>query len=262
MASKPTHAKPRQRDTSALAWAVLAASIVQVVAPVITINGPGRSPGNGSGPELLITPVGWAFSIWGVIYGLAIAQAVSVLWRRAASMPRRLQVDQLALYLAGALWVALAALDSSLATAAALLLMLVAAVDGLLTATRADLAPRWFALLTRGAIGLYAGWVTAAFFLNASTALVDAGLVEADGLAWQLVMLIAAAVTLLALTVSARGILTYAAAGTWALIGIAVTGASDGTTEVTVVALAAAAALVAAAVVGSGRRHPAASNPA
>ncbi len=237
------------RGTRALAWAVLAGSILQVVAPVVTINGPGRSPGNGSGPELLITPVGWAFSIWGVIYALAIAQAVAVLVRGADSVPRRLQIDQLVLYLGAALWIVMAALDSSLATAAALLLMLVAAVDGLLAAARTTLAPRWFAVLTRGAIGLYAGWVTAAFFLNASTALVDSGVVEADELAWQLGMLFAAAATLLALTFSARGIYAYAAAGTWALIGIAVTGASDGTSEVTAVAVVLAVVLVAAAVV-------------
>ncbi|MDP2775415.1 MAG: hypothetical protein Q8O61_17815 [Nocardioides sp.] len=255
-ASRASHP---QRGTRALAWAVLAGAVLQVVAPVITINGPGSSPGNGSGPELLITPVGWAFSIWGVIYALAFAQAVAVLVRGADAVPRRLQVDQLVLYLGGALWIVLAGLDSSLATAAALLLMLVAAVDGLLTAARASLSPRWFRVLTRGAIGLYAGWVTAAFFLNASTALVDSGVVEADALPWQLGMLVAATVTLLALTFRARGIPTYAAAGTWALIGIAVTGVSDGTTEVTAVAVAAAVVLVAAAFASRSTGQPTAS---
>lgn len=127
------------------------------------------------------------------------------------------------LYLGAALWIVLAGLDSSLATAAALLLMLLAAV------------------------GLYAGWVTAAFFLNFSTALVDAGVVEADEVAWRVVVLLAAAATLLALTVRAGGIPTYAAAGTWALIGIAVTDVSDGTTLVTTAAIASAVVLVAAA---------------
>ncbi len=244
-----------------MAWAVLAASILQVVAPVITINGPGRSPGDGSGPELLITPVGWAFSIWGVIYALAIAQAVSVLVRGADAVPRRLQVAQLVLYLGATVWVVLAALDSSLATAAALLVMLVAAIDVLLTAARVPMAPRGFRVLTRGGVGMYAGWVTAAFFLNASTALVDSGVVEADELPWQIGMLLAATATLLALTVGARGVLTYAAAGTWALVGIAATSISDGTTEVTAVAVAAAVALVTAAALvrSTNGRAPSAS---
>lgn len=236
----------RIRRTAArpLAWAVLAASVLQVVAPIVTISGPGASPGNGSGPELLITPVGWAFSIWSVIYALAIAQAVAALLLRTDDTPRRLQVDQLVLYLAASLWIVLAGLDSSLATAAALTLMLAAAVDGVLSVVRVSLAPRWFALLTRAAVGLFAGWVTAAFFLNVSTALVDAGAVEAADLAWQLAVLIMAAIVLLALTIAARGILAYAGAGIWALIGIAVTGATNGTTQVTFVALTAAVVLV------------------
>lgn len=234
---------PRQ-GTRVLAWLVLAAAIGEVVAPIITINGPGASPGAGSGPELLITPVGWAFAIWGVIYTLAIVQAVLVLVLGAEAVPRRLQIDQLVLYAGGAIWILLAALDSSLATAAALLLMFVAALDGVLTARRHRLRPRFLSIVTVSAIGLYAGWVTAAFFLNVSTALVDVGLVEADQLTWQLVVLVLAVATLAAITIAARGVLAYAAAGCWALAGIAVTGASDGTTSVTVLAVAAAVLLV------------------
>ena len=233
-----------QRGTRVLAWAVLVAAVLEVVAPVATINGPGASPGGGSGAELLITPVGWAFSIWGVIYTLAIVQAVAVLVRGADSVSRRLQADQLVLYLGGTIWIVMAAFDSSLATAAALLLMFVAAVDGVLTAQRHPLQPRTFAGLTRSATGLYAGWVTAAFFLNVSTALVATGLVDADELSWQLLVLVVAVATLVAVTVATHGALAYVAAGCWALLGVAVTGVSNGTATVVVVAIAAAALLV------------------
>lgn len=236
-----------------LAWAVLGAALLQVLAPVVTIAGPGSSPGQGSGPDLLITPVGWAFSIWGVIYALAIAQAIAVLRAGAAGTPRRLQLDQVALYLGGTLWIALAGLDSSLATALALAVMLAAAADGVLTATRHALAPTWLATLTRASIGLYAGWVTAAFFLNVSTALVDADLVEVDVLAWQVVVLVAAATTLLVLVVATRGSLAFTAAGTWAMVGIAVTGAGDGTTTVVLVCVVAAVALIATSLVTQAR---------
>ena len=171
----------RQQDGRRwLAWLVLAAAVLEVVAPIVTINGPGSSPGAGSGPDLLITPVGWAFSIWGVIYALAIAQAVGVLVQGRDGTPavsRRLQIDLVVLYLGGALWIVLAGFDSSAATAAALLLMLVAGVDAVVTVSREHVAPHWLAVLTRASVGLYAGWVTAAFFLNVSTALVDAGAV-------------------------------------------------------------------------------------
>jgi hypothetical protein len=227
---------------------VLAAAVLEVVAPIVTANGPGSSPGEGAGPELLITPVGWAFSIWGVIYTLAIAQAIAVLVVGSAAIPGRLQIDLIALYIGGAVWIVLAGLDSTLATAGALLWMLIAGVDAVLTVAREPITPRWLSILTRAAVGLYAGWVTAAFFLNASTALVDAGPFEADELPWQLVMLALAVVTLLVLLIKTGGIPTYAAAGTWAMIGITVTGRDNNTDEIVVLAVAAAVILVAAAI--------------
>lgn len=256
-----TTPRPVQRGRDGrrpLAWAVLAAAVLQVVAPVVTISGPGRSPGAGSGPELLITPVGWAFSIWSVIYLLAIAQAIAVLVRGAGSVSRRLQVDQVVLYAGAAAWIVLAGLDSSAATAAALVVMLVAGVDAVLEVTRLVLEPRWLAVLTVSAVGLYAGWVTAACFLNISTALVDAGAVEADRVGWQLVVLGLAVLALLAVLVLSRGNLAYGAAGAWAMVGIAVTGRDDGTDEVLLAALAGLALIaVATAVVRVAARRAA-----
>jgi hypothetical protein len=240
-----------------LAWALLVAAVIEVVAPVVTINGPGSSPGGGSGPDLLITPVGWAFSIWGVIYTLAIVQAVAALVTRAA-VPPRLLIDLIVLYLGGALWIALAGIDSSTATAAALLLMLVAAVDAVLTVGRHALAPRWFAVLTQASVGLYAGWVTAAFLLNVSTASVDAGIVSADDVAWQVVVVALAVVALVAVVALTGGNVAYALAGTWAMVGIAVTGASDGTDGVLVAAVVSAVVLVGSLVgvrLSVGRRR-------
>jgi multisubunit Na+/H+ antiporter MnhF subunit len=241
--TRSTHAAART-GTQGLAWAVLVASVLEVVAPVVTISGPGASPAQGSGPELLITPVGWAFSIWGVIYTLAIVQAVATLVRGPGAVPRRLQVDLVVLYLGGALWILLAALDSSIATALALLLMLVAAVDAVLTAARSSFEPGWFAVLTRAAVGLFAGWVTAAFFLNLSTALVDLEVVSAQSVGWQLGVLAVAAVALLAVLVRTGGNVAYAAAAAWAMLGIAVTGRADGTTSVLVAAAVAGVAIV------------------
>lgn len=230
--------------TQTLAWAVLVAAVVEVVAPAITILGTDSTPGTGSGPELLINPAGWTFAIWGVIYALAIAQAVATVVKGGPSMPRRLQVDLLVLYLGGTLWIVMSQVDSSVATAAALLVMLVAGVDGVLVAARADVTPDWLSSLTRGSVGLYAGWVTAAFFLNLGTALVDLDVREADQLGWQIAMLFVAGVTLVGLSVAAGGIWTYAAAGAWALFGITVASALDGTYLVTTLAAVAAVALV------------------
>ena len=231
-----------------LARAVLAAAVLQVLAPVMTIAGPGASPGSGSGPELLITPVGWAFSIWGVIYTLALVQAVAVVVRRGEGVPRRTQVGQLVLYVGGAVWILMAALDSSLLTALALAVMLVGAWVGVLSVARASVEPTWLRRLSLVAVGLYAGWVTAAFFLNVSTALVDLGVVAADRLGWQLVVLVVATVVLATVAAAARGNVAFVAAGAWALVGIAVTGADNATASVLAVAAIGVTVLLGTAV--------------
>ncbi|MEG9224742.1 hypothetical protein [Aeromicrobium sp. Sec7.5] len=234
--------------------AVLVAAILQVVTPLVTINGPGTSPGEGSGPELLITPVGWAFSIWGVIYTLAIVQAAAALVTGAHGSERR-QVAQLVLYLGGAVWIVLAGLDSSLATAAALAVMFAAAVVAVLVVAREQIEPSWMRRLTRAAVGLYAGWVTAAFFLNASTALVDAGAFDAGDLPWQVVVLGLAVATLLVLTIAARGPIAYAVAGVWAMIGIAVTARDNGDDTILATTFVGTVLIVAVTAVISLRRR-------
>lgn len=249
----PSPSRRGPAGSRGLAWAVLAGAVLQVVAPVVQSLGLGSSPGEGAGADLLITPVGWAFSIWGVIYTLALAQAVAVLVRGADSVPRALQVAQVVLYLGGAVWIVCAAVDSSVATAAALLVMAVAGVAGALVAARSALPAGWFGALTRAAAGLYGGWVTAALFLNLSTAAVALDLADVAELGWQLGALAVAAATLVVVTLATRGLVAYAVAGGWALVGIAVTGSADGTTAVVVTALVALAVLAGATLLAQRR---------
>ncbi|EFQ81981.1 hypothetical protein HMPREF0063_12888 [Aeromicrobium marinum DSM 15272] len=239
-------------DHRSLGWAVLAAAVLQVVAPLVTIAGPGSAPGSG-GPDLLITPASWAFSIWGVIYALAVVHAVVVLVRGPGLVPRRLQIDQLVLYLGAAAWVGLAGLDSSVATAAALLVMTVAAVDGVVVAARAIVSPAWAEVLTRVTIGLYAGWVSVAVFLNLSTAAVSIDLLDATDSGWQIGVLVVAVATLVAVLLAAGANPAYAAAGVWAMVAITVAGGSDRSATITTIAVAAAVGLL--VVVGAARRR-------
>ena len=227
-------------------WAVLVAAVLQVVAPVVTALGPGAAPGAGSGPELAITPVGWAFAIWGVIYTLALVQAVLVLVKRV-EVPQRFAVDQVVLYLAGAAWIVVAAFETSLGTAAALVVMAVAAIDGVLTLARAGGTPAALVGLTRAAFGLYAGWVTAALFLNLASALASTGAVDPADLPWQAAFLVVAAAVLVVVTLRSGGSPAYAAAGVWALFGISVTTAGAGDVLLLVLAVLGAVAVVAAA---------------
>lgn len=226
---------------------MLGAALIEVIVPAVTFSVSGGTPGSG-GPELLINPAGCAFAIWGVIYSLAIAQAIGVLVSGTRSVSRRLQIDLTVLYLGGTVWILLSETGSSVATAVALLVMLVAAVDAVLQVARGTIAPRWLSLLTRASVGLYAGWVSAAFFLNLGTALVDTTSLAADVVGWQLVLLAVAVVTLLVLTVRVRGNVAFAAAGAWALFGIAAASRSNGTGEVTAMAIVSIVLLAAATV--------------
>lgn len=239
--------------SSPLAWTVLVAALLQVAAPLTTLNGPGASPSEGSGPDLLITPVGWAFSIWSVIYLLTIGQAIAVLAVRTAGISPRLQLGQALLYVGAAVWIVVAALESSAGSAVVLVLMLAVAVVALMSVSRATLEPGWLRLLTRATVGLYAGWVTAAAFLNVSTALAEREVLEANALGWQLVVLVLAAATLIVVTLASGGVLGYALAGLWALLGIAVTGREDGNGEVVAVAAVAALVLAGAALAAAVR---------
>ena len=243
------------QGTTRLAWAVLGAAVLEVVAPVLTALGPGDSPGEGAGATLAITPAGWAFGIWGVIYTLAILQAVATLAVGGRRVPRRLQVDLLVVYLGGTAWILLAALSTSLGTAVALLTMTVAAVDAVLLVTRRRTGPTWLTLLTRASVGLYAGWVTAALFLNVSTALVELDVVAVTDLGWQLVVLLVAVGVLLVVTVAARATLAYPLAGSWALVGIAATGLDEASTAVAATAISALVVVAALTLVLRGTRR-------
>lgn len=233
-------------------WLVLGAAVLAVVAPGINSVLNGSSPGDGAGPDLLITPVGWAFSIWGVIYALAIVQAVAAVLasrRHGDQGPRRLQIDQVGLYLGAAAWIALAGIGSSVATAAALAVMAVFAIDGVLAAAGHDRGPVWLTRLTRLSFGLFAGWVSAALFLNIGTALAEQDVFAVDQAGWQLGVVATASVVLAGITSRVGAVIpTYPAAGLWALLGIWVTGSQDHNVDVQAAAVAGGVLVAIAAI--------------
>lgn len=245
IASTDNDVQITRRHHRVLAWLVLVAAIAQAAVPLVTAFGPGASPAEGAGPDLLITPAGWAFSIWTLIYVLAIAEAVAVLARRATVHSRR-QIAQIVLYLGAAAWIGAAGLESSIVTALILGVMFVAGVVAVVTVVGEHSEPPWFATLTRATIGIYAGWVSAASVLNLSTALADNGVTDPGVLGWQVVMLLVAIVVLLVVLTVSHGLTWYALAGAWALFGIAVTGRGNGDEEIVILAVAGIFCVVAA----------------
>ena len=162
-------------------------------------------------------PAGWAFAIWGPIYVWLVASALWGVWRRADDAAWDATRLPLILSLgAGVPWLAVASAPGQWAPLAATGLI----VAMLIGATRAMLAaPARERLQLRGALGLYAGWLTAA--TATSVGLLGAGYdLWLPPAGWALV--VAGLATLVAIAVlMRRAVGTYAAAVAWALVAVA-----------------------------------------
>ena len=107
-----------------------------------------------------VQPAGYAFAIWGLIYGWLVVSAVYGLWKR----PRNKAWDRgrlpLIISLAvGTPWLAVANASAIWATVL-IFVMAGGAIAALLLAPHKDLW--WF----RVPVGIYAGWLTAASFVS------------------------------------------------------------------------------------------------
>lgn len=212
-------------DRSALAWLVLVLSITQAAVSPIVQAISGDTPGE-QGDDLLITPPGWAFSIWGVIYFLAIAHAILTLVRGTATTASRGLLTGLAIVYAGSTaWILASAYGNSWLTFVVLVVIASAAIWSALVLMRNDLrdgAPAWHEILEIITVGLYGGWVSMAAYLNLGTAL-ELGSDEQP----QWILVLAAIGTALAVLWLVRANLGYAAAVVWALAGITIAAWSD-----------------------------------
>ncbi|QMW66376.1 MFS transporter [Mumia sp. ZJ1417] len=253
MTTSPTTSTPT-RPSRALAWVVLVAAIVQVVTPAVQALGDLGAPPSSQGDDLLITPSGYTFSIWSLVYLLTIAYAIAVLVKRATGTVAsgRLLGDLALLYLGASLWIVASAFEWSWITAVILLVMVVIAVDAAHVAaarTPDTEAPTWLTRLARATTGLYAGWVTAAGGLNVCTALVADGDFDGMETSWQVWALALVALVAVGFSALIGGSIAYAAALVWALVGVVVavrdtSGALVATAVVAAIAIVAVNALL------------------
>lgn len=165
-----------------------------------------------------IQPVGFAFSIWGLIYaGLLIftAHGMWQAWRSPAKQYSPAFHWPLIVSMAiGAGWLTVANLNTPLATVQ----ILVMAVAAIVAATRLPADARGLAAVWP--VGLYAGWLTAASAVSLGLMLAGYGVMGGEMAALLLLPLAAA----LAAWLQARFVRTvaYSAAVVWALLGVAV----------------------------------------
>lgn len=239
-----------------LAATVLVLAVAQAVTPVLTSVLGGAQPDE-STVDLLITPAGWTFSIWGLIYLLAIVTGVAVLVRGSTGTrdPRRLLIALAVAQAGAAVWIVFSANQMSWFTSVTLTVMVVALLDAARTAagpTDGD-APRWLTLLVRTTVGVYAAWATAAVFQNWASDLAEATLDPTD-VRWQLVLLVGSVVVGAVVTVLLGARLPgYPVTLLWALTGILA--ASSGDSSAVVATAVAAMVVVVAAFAVAVRRE-------
>jgi len=212
---------------------VVSGGLVSVLAdsPIMQSDRPG---------EPAITPLGYAFSIWGLIEVLSLALALWLPWfRRRADARGVAVVDALTrallIVFAGfSVWLVASVVEPAWATLAVFLVMAVGLAAGLRVAVgaRSEIAG-WSTLgrtLAWGTLGFYAGWSTVAIWLNLTTGLAFSGapVTGTAGVLGQLAVLAGATATAVVVLRFTGGLLPYAAAVAWALVGASLGAAGAG----------------------------------
>lgn len=204
--------------------AVLVAALLQILTPVLPALGVGEPIGSQSDSvRTLITPAGWAFSIWGALYTGSLLFAIYQLLpaQRNNALLERIRWPAAGAFLGNALWAAytqvfgLTAL-SVVIIAATLCCLIV--IYRSFTTPRFTSGERWLVYLPLSAL---TAWLTVATTVNIAASLryhgVEAGdAAPAIGAAVLVVAGIIAAVAL----VRGRGNLPYAGVFLWALAAI------------------------------------------
>jgi hypothetical protein len=183
--------------------------------------GPDNETLSGQYPTLLVA-AGYAFAIWAVIFTLDLGFAIWQAMRRRPALPAQKQLrivtmtgfaltaSWMIVFSAQLFWLALLIIWSALAC------LLYACV---LMARAAD--PRGHMWLGMLPLGLHAGWLTLAAFLNTAQVAVAYKLLPiANMLPWSLTLWAAAALLLLWVNAQLRGHPAYGVAALWGLIGV------------------------------------------
>ena len=165
-----------------------------------------------------VQPVGWAFSIWGVIYLWLVVGAGWGLWRARTEAQWQEMRGPLAVSLAlGAAWIPVAQRQPVAAT----VMLIFMAATALAAFVR---APR--GVFGAGPVGLYAAWVTAACGVAVGISLGGQGVMSGQGAA--LSCLGAVIAVALAAQWLRPDVPSYGFGVAWALMGVIVANVPEG----------------------------------
>lgn len=220
---------------------VLITAVIQIVTPIFVNPFRDGHEAFRAGAPSQIEPAGYAFSIWGPIYLLALAYA---LWQlspagRADPVSARIAPLAIALYLGSSFWLAAAKYGPFWATMPILAAMAACACFVLVGAVAAPDQSSWRVWLVIVPFGLYAGWTICATFVNIAEVAPAYGF-DRFGLsipAYAVISVVAATVLAAAILWLSRGELAFAATVVWALVAIIVAARERGAdTKVSVAA--------------------------
>ncbi|TGE20290.1 tryptophan-rich sensory protein [Hymenobacter aquaticus] len=170
----------------------------------------------------LLTPAGYAFSIWGLIFlTLTIYAAWQLLpAQRQTSLPDAIARPLTLASVATALWVVLFAyelIEMSVVTMLVILLALMLTYGRVRRYVQARKVPRWVSV----PFSLYLGWISVATVINVTIGLRELGVQTDLNISVLLTLLLLAVVVGLALTISnVFRDLVYPAVVVWALVAI------------------------------------------
>lgn len=250
---------PQHRSTTtALRWVAAALSASQLVTPPIIMSVYGDFLSARATSDAVITPAGYAFSIWGLITLLCTVSFVAVA-RKGLNAPweTRLLVEVSVVFAGYTTWLLVAAQDWLWLSVVVFAVMVVLLIDVMrLLVRHADqlTTPTWLQRLTTTSLGLYLGWSSIAVCVNVAAALIDGGWSPTE-YAWQAVVLVAAAVVGLALTVFLGAEVGYVAAVLWAFVAAAVGAAQNDAVPLSVAAATASALVLVTAVLLRARNR-------
>lgn len=236
--------------------AVLVCAALQILTPLLPQLGVGDSIGSQSdNVETLVTPAGWAFSIWGALYTgstvFAVYQALPA--QRDDALLARIRWPAAGAFLGNALWALYTQIFGLSAVSSAIILFtltcLLIIYRQFASRAPASASQRWLVYLPLSAL---AAWLTVATIVNISASLrfhgVEAGS-AAPAVAAALVV-VGGAIAAAALY-AGRGNLPYALVFLWALTAIYLDG---GQIEQLVGAAAIAAAVLVIGGAWAGRK--------
>ncbi len=223
-----------QRETF-LAWTVVVLAVVQALVQFLPLLGLGAPVGvRASVVRTPLTPAGWTFAIWGLIYlwsfGYAVYQVLP--GQRDDPLLASVRLPSALVFALSGLWVVVAQLTGlgfgTVLIIVPLLLLLLVVLFNIQPDAR-ELSSRQKVLLHWPFL-LYAGWVSLATFANISSflAFIEVSLFGLGQTGAAALLLLCAGAFCIAVERLLGGSIIYALPVVWGLVGIAVGNAQRG----------------------------------